>query len=89
MAERERWQLEGSAPELYQRYIVPVVTALWAADLVAWAAPLASIVGPMEETKREALVEALADELTAALQPEAGEAGLTFPQEAHVLLARK
>jgi ubiquinone/menaquinone biosynthesis C-methylase UbiE len=53
------------------------------------ASPLASIVGPMEETKREALVEALADELTAALQPEAGEAGLTFPQEAHVLLARK
>jgi ubiquinone/menaquinone biosynthesis C-methylase UbiE len=53
------------------------------------ASPLASIVGPMEETKREALVEVLADELTAALQPQAGEADLTFPQEAHVLLARK
>jgi len=28
------WQLHGSAPELYQRYLVPAVTAIWAADLV-------------------------------------------------------
>src|SRR5262245_20233146 len=39
MADHERWQLEGSAPELYERYIVPAVTALWAADLVTRAAP--------------------------------------------------
>ena len=39
MAEHEQWQLDGSAPELYERYIVPAVTALWAADLVEWAAP--------------------------------------------------
>jgi ubiquinone/menaquinone biosynthesis C-methylase UbiE len=32
--EQEQWQLDGSAPELYQRYLVPAVTALWAADLV-------------------------------------------------------
>ena len=38
MGEQEQWQLDGSAPELYQRYLVPAVTALWAADLVAWAA---------------------------------------------------
>jgi ubiquinone/menaquinone biosynthesis C-methylase UbiE len=31
---QEQWQLDGSAPELYQRYLVPAVTALWAADLV-------------------------------------------------------
>jgi ubiquinone/menaquinone biosynthesis C-methylase UbiE len=31
------WQLEGDAPELYHRYLVPAVTALWAADLVASA----------------------------------------------------
>src|SRR5262249_48943874 len=36
--EQERWQLEGSAPELYQRYLVPAVTTLWAADLVDRAA---------------------------------------------------
>ena len=30
----EQWQLDGSAPELYQRYLVPAVTALWAVDLV-------------------------------------------------------
>ena len=39
MDKHESWQLEGSAPELYQRYIVPAVTALWAADLVERASP--------------------------------------------------
>ena len=29
-----RWQLEGSAAELYQRYSVPGITAKWAEDLV-------------------------------------------------------
>lgn len=29
-----RWQLEGSAPELYERYLVPAVTLPWAEDLV-------------------------------------------------------
>jgi ubiquinone/menaquinone biosynthesis C-methylase UbiE len=31
---QEQWQLDGSAPELYQRYLVPAMTAMWAADLV-------------------------------------------------------
>jgi ubiquinone/menaquinone biosynthesis C-methylase UbiE len=30
----ERWQVEGSAAVLYQRHLVPAVTAGWAADLV-------------------------------------------------------
>src|SRR5262249_50229251 len=30
----ERWQLQGTAPELYERYLVPAVTLPWAADLV-------------------------------------------------------
>ena len=34
MDRREQWQLDGSAPELYQRYLVPGVTAHWAIDLV-------------------------------------------------------
>jgi ubiquinone/menaquinone biosynthesis C-methylase UbiE len=38
-AEQEQWQLDGSAPEFYQRYLVPAVTAMWAADLVDRAAP--------------------------------------------------
>lgn len=31
---KEHWQLEGSAPELYQRYLVPAITLKWAEDLV-------------------------------------------------------
>ena len=31
------WQLEGNAAELYQRYLVPVITTKWAEDLVARA----------------------------------------------------
>lgn len=38
MGEHEAYQLEGSAPELYERYLVPAITALWAADLVERAA---------------------------------------------------
>src|SRR5215475_12553499 len=30
----ERWQLEGDAAELYERYLVPPVTLPWAVDLV-------------------------------------------------------
>src|SRR5215470_6682796 len=39
MARDQEWQIEGSAAELYERYLVPAVTALWAADLVWRAAP--------------------------------------------------
>jgi ubiquinone/menaquinone biosynthesis C-methylase UbiE len=38
MDEQEQWQLDGSAPELYQRYLVPAMTAMWAADLANQAA---------------------------------------------------
>jgi SAM-dependent methyltransferase len=34
----EQWQLSGTAPELYQRHLVPAMTAIWAADLVDRAA---------------------------------------------------
>jgi ubiquinone/menaquinone biosynthesis C-methylase UbiE len=33
-SEAEKWQLEGTAPELYERYLVPTVTLPWAQDLV-------------------------------------------------------
>ena len=33
------WQLAASAPELYERYLVPTIARLWAADLVERAAP--------------------------------------------------
>ena len=39
MAREHEWQLEGSAPELFERYLVPAITSLWAADLVRRAAP--------------------------------------------------
>ncbi|TIP77140.1 MAG: methyltransferase domain-containing protein, partial [Mesorhizobium sp.] len=31
--------MEGTAAELYQRYLVPLITSLWAADLVKRSAP--------------------------------------------------
>src|SRR5262252_7176507 len=39
MAQDETWQVGGSAAELYQRYMVPLVASLWAADLIDRAAP--------------------------------------------------
>ncbi|CAH2398056.1 methyltransferase domain-containing protein [Mesorhizobium escarrei] len=39
MAEQEQWQLQGSTAELYERNLVPAITALWAADLMDRAAP--------------------------------------------------
>ncbi|YCI06300.1 class I SAM-dependent methyltransferase (plasmid) [Ensifer sp. D2-11] len=39
MAQHEEWQLEGTAAELYQKYLVPLITELWAADLVERSAP--------------------------------------------------
>jgi ubiquinone/menaquinone biosynthesis C-methylase UbiE len=39
MADHEHWQLDGSAPELYQRYLVPAITSIWAADLLDRARP--------------------------------------------------
>src|SRR6266568_474605 len=41
MADHAHWQLDGSAPELYQRYLVPAVTAKWAEDLVDRTRPFA------------------------------------------------
>jgi ubiquinone/menaquinone biosynthesis C-methylase UbiE len=38
MGDQEQWQLDGEAAESYERYLVPAVTAIWAADLVHRAA---------------------------------------------------
>ncbi|GMO92884.1 methyltransferase domain-containing protein [Bradyrhizobium sp. TM239] len=34
MSGLSHWQPDGSAPELYERYLVPAITAKWAVDLV-------------------------------------------------------
>ena len=39
MVDHHHWQLDGSAPELYQRYLVPAITTKWAEDLVSRAQP--------------------------------------------------
>ena len=39
MGEHEPWQLDGTAPELYERYLVPTITGHWAADLIEAGAP--------------------------------------------------
>ena len=38
MDDYEPWQLTGTAAELYERYLVPAITGVWAADLVQRAA---------------------------------------------------
>src|SRR5215207_6218516 len=38
MNDHEPWQLTGNAAELYERYLVPAITGVWAADLVRRAA---------------------------------------------------
>ena len=38
MSEQERWQLAGSAPEIYERYLVPAIFAPWASLLIEQAA---------------------------------------------------
>ena len=40
MPEHQHWQLVGSAPELYERYLVPSITSKWAADLIERANPI-------------------------------------------------
>lgn len=35
MAAQEHWQLDGSKPELYERYLVPAITTIWARDLLS------------------------------------------------------
>ena len=34
MSAHERWQMDASAPELYERYLVPAITSVWADDLL-------------------------------------------------------
>jgi ubiquinone/menaquinone biosynthesis C-methylase UbiE len=41
MADHHHWQLDGSAPELYEKYLVPAITAKWADDLLDRAQPSA------------------------------------------------
>jgi ubiquinone/menaquinone biosynthesis C-methylase UbiE len=41
MADHEHWQLDGSAADLFQKYLVPAITAKWAEDLIDRARPLA------------------------------------------------
>jgi ubiquinone/menaquinone biosynthesis C-methylase UbiE len=38
MSVDENWQLDGSTPELYERYLVPAITSIWASDLLDRAA---------------------------------------------------
>ena len=34
MSPHEHWQMNASAPELYERYLVPAITSVWAVDLL-------------------------------------------------------
>jgi ubiquinone/menaquinone biosynthesis C-methylase UbiE len=38
-SEKEQRQLDADTPELYERYLVPAITSLWAAELIDRAAP--------------------------------------------------
>jgi ubiquinone/menaquinone biosynthesis C-methylase UbiE len=39
MSGHEHWQMDASAPELYERYLVPAITSVWANDLLDRVAP--------------------------------------------------
>jgi ubiquinone/menaquinone biosynthesis C-methylase UbiE len=39
MSTHEHWQMDASAPELYERYLVPAITSVWANDLLDRIAP--------------------------------------------------
>ena len=39
MVDHHHWQLDGSAPELYEKYLVPAITTKWAEDIVGRAQP--------------------------------------------------
>jgi hypothetical protein len=52
------------------------------------ATPIAGLVADMENGPLNVLMDAIADDLSAAFCRD-GEEGLVSPQEAHVLLARK
>ncbi|WP_431015114.1 class I SAM-dependent methyltransferase [Bradyrhizobium pachyrhizi] len=39
MSVHEHWQMDASAPELYERYLVPAITSVWASDLLDRIAP--------------------------------------------------
>lgn len=39
MSTHEHWQMDASAPELYERYLVPSITSVWANDLLDRVAP--------------------------------------------------
>ena len=41
MSDHEHWQLDRCAPELYERYLVPAITRIWASDLIDRAGPKA------------------------------------------------
>lgn len=39
MSSSAHWQMDASAPELYERYLVPAITSVWANDLLDRLAP--------------------------------------------------
>src|SRR3974390_2208525 len=39
MSADEHWQMDASAPELYERYLVPAITSVWANDLLDRVGP--------------------------------------------------
>jgi ubiquinone/menaquinone biosynthesis C-methylase UbiE len=39
MPTQDHWQMDASAPELYERYLVPAITSVWANDLLDRIAP--------------------------------------------------
>ena len=53
------------------------------------ATPLASLIDGYDDRRKELVVEALVEDVASALATYAGDDGLNFPQEVHVLLASR
>jgi hypothetical protein len=53
------------------------------------ATPMAAMIAEMESNRREAVIDAITGSLVSSLSQDPGEGGLTSPQEAFVVQARK
>jgi hypothetical protein len=51
------------------------------------ATPLATLISQYDAARRDRMVGALVEDVSASLAPYVGDEGLSFPQEVHIVLA--
>lgn len=94
MSEHEHWQLDGSAPELYERYLVTQrITFPSVFDYVRFqliATPMAGLLANRTASEREMAIKDIASSTQLLIGADMLREGrLTFPQEAFVATASR